>query len=164
MRQWRDRKLRQRICGERRAEPLIRVASLGRALIDAKGMFWPWFIHFLQDSLILLDGHRSDHSTRALIAANALGRTGHRAGVIDPSNRCRLHEGPLAIRTVKRQFRNVERIPLSDCPRSTRSSYRQLQNGRQAGSYAVSDNGCETALASPWRESAPDAGKGKLTT
>src|SRR5262245_19903527 len=24
--------------------------------------------------------------------------------------------------------------------------------GRQAGSYAVSDNGCETALASPWRD------------
>src|SRR5262244_3911688 len=35
---------------------------------------------------------------------------------------------------------------------------------RQPGSCGVSDNGCETALASPWRESAdPDARKGKLT-
>src|SRR5215831_6389903 len=48
------------------------------------------------------------------------------------------------------------------CPTSGSDSFRLCC--RQAGSYAVSDNGCETALASPWRESTgPGAGKGKLT-
>ena len=36
--------------------------------------------------------------------------------------------------------------------------------GLKPGNCQTSDNGCETALASPWMESAgPDAGKGKLT-